>query len=379
MSFHFLIMESVFNTDLEVQQIFDLKGSTVNRYAKRGESVYKDIDFIDNNFRFRLPMSVATKLKNSIQTDAAFLKEAGLMDYSLLVGIHYLDGRPKKIEYKQDRIRRLKEKEMKQADNAPIGVPKKYNVISQPKKENVQMSQELDAKFVGNSQKNLKNSNAASAEHLSGINLQDIKPNAANSHQLSSKNTSAKNISLKKVSNSGATKDDKKNKDNEAKTTMKSVKGVLPAHHGGLRSVSLNGPGNEIYYVGIIDILTGYGFRKGLEHRVTSMIKDGNLISCVHPSVYGNRFEDFLIQRIEGVEGPEDPGSSMYMPAGSDPQRRHSALASNHEREIKEENLKNDNMRAQGEDAPTQSTGEKEEDKEEKKEPVSTNKASKDN
>lgn len=60
--------------------------------------MYKDVDFVDNGFVFKLPKPVAMKLKSVIVEDAAFLKEAGLMDYSLLVGIHYRDGKEKNIE-----------------------------------------------------------------------------------------------------------------------------------------------------------------------------------------------------------------------------------------------------------------------------------------
>ncbi|GAB5369404.1 hypothetical protein AAMO2058_001401500 [Amorphochlora amoebiformis] len=258
--FHFLIMESVFNTPLEIHQIFDLKGSRVNRYAKRGESVYKDLDFIDNNFSFKLPSTVAKKLKAVVQHDAAFLKEQSLMDYSLLVGIHYRDGKQKKIEYNQDRIRRLKDKKEKKIDMKPIGVPNKYNVISQPKDKNVKMSQ---------------GQGPASNPELRA-------PDKANSVNHSAP---ALTHSEKKGGKPGPSK------------------AAVPAHHGGLSSVDSNGrPGNMIFYVGIIDILTEYGLQKSFEHTFSSLFKDGNLISCVPAGVYGNRFQDFLVSRIEEVE-----------------------------------------------------------------------------
>mmetsp|Transcript_29118 Transcript_29118/g.51172 ORF Transcript_29118/g.51172 Transcript_29118/m.51172 type:complete len:579 (+) Transcript_29118:184-1920(+) len=264
-SFHFLIMESVFDTSLEIHQIFDLKGSMVNRFAKRGESVFKDIDFVDNNFMFRLPDKVAKTLKSVVRKDSGFLKECNLMDYSLLVGVHYRNGKQRKIEYKQDRIRRMKDKEVKQAKAVPLGVPKKYNIISQPKKENVQMSQELAKEFQVFSKKFAgRLSGSAKVEE----SLHDIK---------------AEN----KITAS------------DSQLCCNTHAPYMPEHHGGLRSAEVSGaPGNEVYYVGIIDILTQYGFKKGMEHNLTSMFKDGNLISCVHPKIYGNRFEDFINKRI---------------------------------------------------------------------------------
>mmetsp|Transcript_40758 Transcript_40758/g.65529 ORF Transcript_40758/g.65529 Transcript_40758/m.65529 type:complete len:576 (+) Transcript_40758:90-1817(+) len=289
-SFHFLIMESVFNTNLEIHTVFDLKGSTVNRFAKRGESVYKDVDFADSNFRFRLPKTIAGKLEGVIKADVAFLKEAGLMDYSLLVGVHYLDNKPKRIEYRQDRLRRLKDKDEKHVDEAPLGVPKKYNVISQPKKENVQMSEDL-----------LVNDDNAAAPAQGSMERASQGSTAIPMNDLKARSDSAR---------PSAAEDDMKNlrqqtaEHLDALDSIKSIPegGVLPAHHGGLRSVDGGSPGNLIFYIGIIDILTQFGVRKSVEHRFMSLFKDGNQISCVHPSVYGNRFSDFLLSRIEGID-----------------------------------------------------------------------------
>ena len=46
-SVHFIIMKSVFNTELEIHKIWDLKGSTLGCRAKRGDSVHKDLDILD--------------------------------------------------------------------------------------------------------------------------------------------------------------------------------------------------------------------------------------------------------------------------------------------------------------------------------------------
>eukprot|EP00469_Lotharella_globosa_P016431 CAMPEP_0167827888 /NCGR_PEP_ID=MMETSP0112_2-20121227/11005_1 /TAXON_ID=91324 /ORGANISM="Lotharella globosa, Strain CCCM811" /LENGTH=537 /DNA_ID=CAMNT_0007730823 /DNA_START=65 /DNA_END=1675 /DNA_ORIENTATION=- len=298
-SFHFLIMESVFNTNLEIHQIFDLKGSRVNRFAKRGESVYKDIDFLENNFNFKLPTAVAEKVKNVIESDTRFLKNAMLMDYSLLVGVHYRDGKPKTIEYKQDRIRRMKEKKEKTATQTPLGVPKKYNIISQPAKANVQMSQG-----------DLNDEKADRKHKTSGpaIALDDVKP------EIVVGGGGQDGPGIENMGD-GLSSPDIVIPELTGEEFTKPRKSILPAHHGGLRSVEANGePGSAVFYVGIIDILTEYGVRKGLEHRVTSMFKDGNLISCVHPNIYGNRFKDFLFSRIEPVEMKEAVSPSVQTP-----------------------------------------------------------------
>ncbi|ORX92406.1 SAICAR synthase-like protein [Basidiobolus meristosporus CBS 931.73] len=56
---------------------------------------------------------------------------------------------------------------------------------------------------------------------------------------------------------------------------------------------------DTIFYVGIIDILTPYNFAKRMEHMWKSLSHDKNAISAVHPSLYANRFMDFMTKAIK--------------------------------------------------------------------------------
>jgi len=56
--------------------------------------------------------------------------------------------------------------------------------------------------------------------------------------------------------------------------------------------------GNEIYFVGIIDILQQYNRHKKLEHFVKSLLDDPEIISSVHPDLYSRRFNRFLSKKI---------------------------------------------------------------------------------
>merc|ERR1712100_176160 len=53
---------------------------------------------------------------------------------------------------------------------------------------------------------------------------------------------------------------------------------VLVMHHGGVKSQS---KANEVYFIGIIDILTEWRLNKKMEHAVLSISRDGHEISCV--------------------------------------------------------------------------------------------------
>mmetsp|Transcript_18636 Transcript_18636/g.33360 ORF Transcript_18636/g.33360 Transcript_18636/m.33360 type:complete len:519 (+) Transcript_18636:177-1733(+) len=270
---YFLIMESVFHTKLQIHQIFDLKGSLVNRYARRGETVYKDQDFGMNKFNFQLEGSIAEMLKHVINTDAKFLKDLGVIDYSLLVGIHYRDGRMKPIEYKEDRMRRLNEqKTLKEKKQMPIGVPTKYNTIKTFK--------DLPGLFC------------KSFKHLPGLN--DSTNGGTRPHR-TAKLTDVKG---------------KEKSENVPPSPLKSCGEERsyhqPAHHGGMLSVDhLGERGNEIYFIGIVDFLTEYGLRKTMEHALRSVFWDPEQISCVEPKVYSNRFREFLFDKIDPVNVKE--------------------------------------------------------------------------
>jgi 1-phosphatidylinositol-4-phosphate 5-kinase len=54
------------------------------------------------------------------------------------------------------------------------------------------------------------------------------------------------------------------------------------------------GRGDEVYFMGIIDILQQYNFRKRSETFFKGFTEDVNLISSVHPIQYAKRFVQFL-------------------------------------------------------------------------------------
>mmetsp|Transcript_19792 Transcript_19792/g.32468 ORF Transcript_19792/g.32468 Transcript_19792/m.32468 type:complete len:953 (+) Transcript_19792:72-2930(+) len=86
---HFVIMRSVFHTEKKIDRVWDLKGSTVGRKSNKGESVLKDLDILEEGkkLRFRNGSEREAFLKQ-LEIDAAFLATMGIMDYSLLLGLH---------------------------------------------------------------------------------------------------------------------------------------------------------------------------------------------------------------------------------------------------------------------------------------------------
>ena len=92
-SAHFIIMNYWFATMHAISTRFDLKGSTKGRRASRKErakgdaAVLKDLDFLESDVHVQNRM--AEEVKAAIATDVAFMERNRLIDYSMMVGLHF--------------------------------------------------------------------------------------------------------------------------------------------------------------------------------------------------------------------------------------------------------------------------------------------------
>jgi len=213
---HFVVMNNIFHTPKPIHKLYDLKGSTYKgRYVSKFETKSngskvcgKDLNFIgftnDNNPgkveegqpvpEYRQCFKIGTSerklaFSNQIASDSVFLAKMKIMDYSLLVGVHYRDR------------------------------------------------------------------------------LQDYIPNYTS--------------------------------DNYEKD--KTMPPLFKRDDGGFYGMDYNGTlNNEIYYIGIIDILQQYNFMKFAENKYKSYVgKDcSTKISALPPKKYAKRFIEFIIDSI---------------------------------------------------------------------------------
>ena len=91
---HLLVMANIFDTDRVVHQRFDLKGSRVGRSVSENEAkkptvILKDLDFLAEKKAIKLGMERKKIYVTQIKADCLFLQGLGVMDYSLLLGVHY--------------------------------------------------------------------------------------------------------------------------------------------------------------------------------------------------------------------------------------------------------------------------------------------------
>ncbi|BAT82082.1 hypothetical protein LR48_Vigan462s001700 [Vigna angularis] len=90
----FIVMGNLFCSEYPIHRRFDLKGSSHGRTTDKPEedidetTTLKDLDL---NFAFRVQRNWFQELIKQIELDCEFLEAEKIMDYSLLVGIHFRD------------------------------------------------------------------------------------------------------------------------------------------------------------------------------------------------------------------------------------------------------------------------------------------------
>ena len=57
------------------------------------------------------------------------------------------------------------------------------------------------------------------------------------------------------------------------------------------------------WVIGIIDPLTGFNFKKGVEYNL-KRLRHGHDMSCVPPDIYAQRFKDFMAVSIQSNVDP---------------------------------------------------------------------------
>ncbi|XP_021859576.1 phosphatidylinositol 4-phosphate 5-kinase 6 [Spinacia oleracea] len=101
----FVIMGNLFCTEYAIHRRFDLKGSSHGRTTDKPDSeidpttTLKDLDL---NYIFRLQRFWFQEFCRQVDRDCDFLEQERIMDYSLLVGLHFRDSGAKNAEGKED-------------------------------------------------------------------------------------------------------------------------------------------------------------------------------------------------------------------------------------------------------------------------------------
>lgn len=92
----FIVMKNAFSSGHKIHERYDLKGSRVGRHSgeenlRLSRVMLKDLDLCQMNRRIRLGPSRRQHFLDQITSDCKFLEKFEIIDYSLILGIHYTD------------------------------------------------------------------------------------------------------------------------------------------------------------------------------------------------------------------------------------------------------------------------------------------------
>ena len=272
---YFIIMMNVFSTSKQIHVRFDLKGSTLGREVITKKEInnqnyedilgkysfaLKDLDFDYYKKNIYINDNICNEIIEQLNADSLLLKKCNINDYSLLIGIH------KKKCYIQNNL----------CINSNIN-----NINDDNISDNINKSQ-LSLSYDNNKNKN------------SSKNFNNIINNKKNI-ELNEDYSSTDSISITSI-NSNLDKIDSKDKINMDFNKSKNKN----RHH----EIILNDNGiynekyREIYYIGIIDILTNYSTLKKCEFCYKSIRYCTNKMSCICPDNYQKRFINYIKQKI---------------------------------------------------------------------------------
>ncbi|KAH8880321.1 SAICAR synthase-like protein [Thozetella sp. PMI_491] len=264
---HFVVMNNLFPPHRDIHQTFDLKGSTVGRDYRQDDSAtnpratLKDLNWLRRKRHLELGLQKKQMFLEQLHKDVRLLQRLQIMDYSLLVGIH--DLRKGNEENLRDKTLRV--------FNPGGDVPEDFDphsvLMRTPSKlENQRKARELRQMIKTERPIPMGETSSRMPDELADGNRSGF---------------------------------------------------LFNQDDGGFRATHEdNSPGEEVYYLGVIDCLTHYGIIKKLEHFWKGLSNDRTQISALPPQDYGERFINF----ISGITlSPEE--------AGREAQARDAALA----------------------------------------------------
>ncbi|KAF1984065.1 SAICAR synthase-like protein [Aulographum hederae CBS 113979] len=241
---HFVVMNNLFPPHRDIHRTFDLKGSTIGRdfreedLEKNPRATLKDLNWLRRNLHLEFGPTKRRIFIEQMEKDVKLLQRLKIMDYSMLIGIHDLErGNEEKL---RDKTLQVFQPGGDQAED-----PQKANALARTpsKLENQRKAKEL--------RQMIKHQKPVPMDQTSSKMPDEV--------------------------------------DGEGKGFF------FYNDDGGFRATHEDDrPGEEIYYLGIIDCLTHYGLIKRGEHFFKGLRNTESQISAIPPERYGDRFVRFV-------------------------------------------------------------------------------------
>ena len=228
---------------------------------------------------------IRDKIIEQLKIDSLLLRELNINDYSLLLGIHKKKMK-KKFEVNNSLNTKINEDNIINNNNNNGD-----NIINNINDNNVDniINNNIQETKSQNIDSNASNFSFSSKEQEDEENIN----HADNKIDFSSERATLSNYNKSFTENKFDKSETSENRINNIEKFMDDKKGII-LEDGGF----LNKKENEIYYFGIIDILTNYDCIKVGEFVYKSIRYCSKKMSCISPGAYQQRFMNYLTKII---------------------------------------------------------------------------------
>ncbi|KAI9721376.1 MAG: Phosphatidylinositol-4-phosphate 5-kinase [Chrysothrix sp. TS-e1954] len=265
---HFVVMNNLFPPHLDIHTTFDLKGSTVGRLfsedaiEKHPRAVLKDLNWTRRNMHLDFGPTKKQNFVTQLERDVQLLEELKIMDYSLLVGVHDLQrGNEENL---RDKTLQVFQPEPEEDETIDTSVMSSDTVAT-------------SGAATASDQQNLQPLARAPSKLESDRKAKELRRNLRNQRPTPMGSSSSRMP------------------EELPADTREGPKSYFYSDDGGFQATHEDdGPGDEVYYLGIIDCLTKYNIVKKSEHFFKGFTQKRDEISAVPPQAYGTRFLRFM-------------------------------------------------------------------------------------
>jgi 1-phosphatidylinositol-4-phosphate 5-kinase len=267
----FIVMANVFCRDISINRMYDLKGSVVGRSSEgkiTESTILKDLDL---DCTFKLEKKWHEIFFQQLEHDCSFLENMNIMDYSLLLGVHFQDdeeeGKQDSEGGSLDSIRENGEDEEDEdldgSDKSPMGT---LPIKNRPDDDQDSLS------FL---------------ENLNKLNKVTSTKERRTSEIFHMQTRTRRSDTLRPIT--------------EGMEQLSQAMGVSYTRELGVNMPATvvfkdpkKPPRDALLFFAIIDILQDYNTKKQLENVSKSVLYKRNEISAVSPKMYSKRFQDFM-------------------------------------------------------------------------------------
>ncbi|KAF9608430.1 hypothetical protein IFM89_009796 [Coptis chinensis] len=250
----FVVMGNMFCTELRIHRRYDLKGSSQGRITSKDEinenTTLKDLDL---SYEFHMDKSWRESLFKQISLDCMFLESQCIIDYSLLLGVHF-----RAPEHLRGLLGSQDAGHSRSSSLENDGISSQVELLIPPKGLLLVTHEPGSINTV----------------HIRGSTL---RASSINNEEVDLLLPGIRRLRVQLGVNMPAQANRK-----------------LPHNEADSLGVDLFEVYDVVLYLGIIDILQEYNMKKKIEHACKSLQFDPMSISAVEPKLYSDRFIKFL-------------------------------------------------------------------------------------